>query len=125
MQEGWQAYYTPNGPLGLTVLNQGARRVLSAYRLEGATTEAEIYLSDDRLMGWFTNPAVPGSGFSSRLDQEYLDTFKYDSNRDGVNETEVTFCSTRGNPGPVKWMRNRYAVGERQLNPRTGGSRRP
>ena len=92
---------------------------------EGATTEAEVYLAGDWLMGWFTDPAVPGSGFTSRLDQDYLDTFRYDLNGDGRTDTDVTFCSTRGNPGYVKWMRNRRAVGERKATPRTAGSRQP
>jgi len=85
----------------------------------GTTTEATIYLEGDRLMGWFTDPAVPGSGFTSELDQEYLDTFHYDSDGDGRIDRDVTFCSTRGNPGSVKWMRNRRAVGERKNMPRT------
>jgi len=92
---------------------------------EGATTEAEIFLAGDWLMGWFTNPAEPGSGFTSRLHQEFLDTFTYSSTGGAFTDTEVTFCSTGGNPGHVKWMRNRRAVGERQQTPRTAGSRRP
>jgi CubicO group peptidase (beta-lactamase class C family) len=85
----------------------------------GETTEVNIFFAGDWLMGWFTDPKVSGSGFSSRLHQQYLDTFHYDSDDDGRTDTDVTFCSTRGEPGSVKWMRNRAAVGERQSKPRT------
>lgn len=91
----------------------------------GATTDATVYLDGDRLMGWFTDPTVQGSGFTTRLHQEFLDTFTYSSDGGAFTDTDVTFCSTRGNPGYVKWMRNRRAVGERQLMPRPAGSRRP
>jgi len=88
---------------------------------EGATSEATVFLAGDQLMGWFRDPAVQGGGITSRLDQEYLDTFHYDSDGDGLIDADMTFCSTRGNPGFVKWMRNRRAVGERQNKPRTVG----
>ena len=88
---------------------------------EGSTTKATVYLEGNQLMAWLTDPAVPESGFTSVLHQEYLDTFYYDSTGDGRIDADVTFCSTRGNPGSVKWMRNRRAVGERQNRPRTVG----
>ena len=88
---------------------------------QGASTEATIYLEGDRLMGTFVDPAVPGSEFTSRLHQWWFDTFYYDSDGDGMDDTEVTFCSTRGRPGYVKWMRNRRAVGERRNTPRSAG----
>jgi CubicO group peptidase (beta-lactamase class C family) len=88
---------------------------------EGTTTEAEIFLAGDWLMGWFVDPAAPGTHFSTRLNHQYLDTFHYDSNGDRQVDTEVTFCGTRGNPGYVKWMRNRRAVGERQNKQRAAG----
>jgi uncharacterized protein len=31
LQEGWQAYYNGDGPIGITVLNRDARRVLDAF----------------------------------------------------------------------------------------------
>jgi CubicO group peptidase (beta-lactamase class C family) len=85
----------------------------------GTASDATVYLEGDRLMGWFADPAAPGSGLTSELHQEYLDTFHYDSDGDGRIDTDVTFCSTGGNPGYVKWLRNRGAVGERKNKPRT------
>ncbi len=70
-------------------------------------------------MGTFVDPAEPASNVTQRLYQAFLDTFVFDSDGDGSTETDITFCSTRGNPGFVKWMRNRRAVGERQNRPRT------
>jgi D-alanyl-D-alanine carboxypeptidase len=87
----------------------------------GSTTEATVYLEGDRLMGTFVDPGEPASRATWRLYQAFLDTFVYDSNGDGSTETDLTFCSTRGNPGILKWMRNRRAVGERQNKPRTVG----
>lgn len=87
----------------------------------GTTTEATVYLEGNRLMGTFVDPVVGGSSVTWRLYQAFLDTFVYDSNGDGSTETDVTFCSTRGKPGILKWMRNRRAVGERQNEPRTVG----
>jgi len=86
---------------------------------EGMTTEATVYLEGDRLMLTNVDPAAPGSSVTWRLYQAFLDTFVYDSNGDGSTETDFTFCSTRGKPGILKWMRNRRAVGERQNKPRT------
>jgi CubicO group peptidase (beta-lactamase class C family) len=91
----------------------------------GVETQATISLEGDRLMGTFVDPAVPGSSTTSRLIQRYLDTFLYDANGDGYAETDVTFCSTHGRPGVVRWMRNRSRVGERKAFPRPAGSRRP
>ena len=119
---------TPVEPPDLSTDPSTWKRYVGDYVItdrEGATTEAEIFLAGDWLMGWFTNPAEPGSGFTSRLHQEFLDTFTYSSDGGAFTDTEVTFCSTGGNPGYVKWMRNRRAVGERQQTPRTAGSRRP
>jgi CubicO group peptidase (beta-lactamase class C family) len=119
---------TPVDPPDLSTDPSTWRRYVGDYVItdhEGATTEAEIFLAGDWLMGWFTDPAEPGSGFTSRLHQEFLDTFTYSSDGGAFTDTEVTFCSTRGNPGYVKWMRNRRAVGESQQTPRTAGSRRP
>jgi hypothetical protein len=67
----------------------------------------------------------PENPVTSQREQSFLDTFVYDSDGNGTTEYDITFCSTRGNPGYVKWMRNRRAVGERQDPPRTSGSRRP
>ena len=88
---------------------------------EGATAEATVYLEGDRLMLTNVDPAEPGSSVTWRLYQAFLDTFVYDSNGDGSTETDFTFCSTRGKPGILKWMRNRRAVGERQNRPRAAG----
>ena len=87
----------------------------------GSTAEATIYLDGDRLMGTFVDPAEPASSATGQLYQAFLDTFVFDSDGDGTTETDITFCSTRGNPGILKWMRNRRVVGERQNRPRTVG----
>jgi len=113
---------TPVDPPDLSTDPSTWRRYVGDYIVtdhEGSTTEATVYLAGNQLMAWLTDPAVPESGFTSILHQEYLDTFYYDSTGDGRIDADVTFCSTRGNPGSVKWMRNRRAVGERQNRPRT------
>jgi len=92
---------------------------------EGMTTDATIHLEGNRLMVTIVDPAVPGSSTTWRLYQAFLDTFVYDSDGDRTTETDFTFCSTRGKPGILKWIRNRQAVGERQVPPRTPGSRGP
>jgi len=46
LHEGWQAYYNPDGPLGLTVLNQGARRVLAAFDAPIPPQDAVEHLCD-------------------------------------------------------------------------------
>ena len=88
---------------------------------EGMTTEATVYLEGNRLMLTNVDPAAPGSSVTWRLYQAFLDTFVYDSNGDGSTETDFTFCSTRGKPGILKWMRNRRTVGERQNKQRPAG----
>ena len=88
---------------------------------EGMTSEATVYLEGDHLMLTNVDPAAPGSSVTWRLYQAFLDTFVYDSNGDGSTETDFTFCSTRGKPGILKWMRNRGAVGERKNKPRAAG----
>jgi CubicO group peptidase (beta-lactamase class C family) len=88
---------------------------------EGSATEAAVSLEGDRLMLTSADPAVPGSSATWRLYQAFLDTFVFDSNGDGSTESEVTFCSTRGTPGTLKWMRSRSRVGERRSERRTTG----
>jgi CubicO group peptidase (beta-lactamase class C family) len=91
----------------------------------GSTGEVSIYLEGDRLMGTFVDPAEPASSATGRLYQAFLDTFVFDSDGNGTTETDLTFCSTGGKPGILKWMRNRRAVGERKQVPRSAGTRRP
>jgi hypothetical protein len=55
--------------------------------------------------------------------QVYRDTFLFDSDGDGSVETDITFCERGGKPGFTMWMRNRRAVGERQLTPHSGRRR--
>ncbi len=88
---------------------------------EGATTQATVYLDGDRLMGSIIDPALPGFTYTTELEQVFLDTFLFDSDGDGAADTDITFCSQKGDPGFMMWMRNRLAVGERQLTPRTAG----
>ena len=72
-------------------------------------------------MGSIVDPAQPDFTYTTELVQVFLDTFLFDSDGDGTANNDITFCSSRGEPGFVMWMRNRYAVGERQLTPRTAG----
>jgi len=91
----------------------------------GYQTHLRVYLDDDRLMAAVTDPADPSFFYRTELVQAYLDTFLLDSNDDGRTDLDFTFCSRRDKPGPRMWMRNHQIVGERQLVPRAGGSRRP
>ena len=94
------------------------------YRItdnEGATTQATVYLEGDRLMGSIIDPSLPGFTYTTEIEQVFLDTFLFDSDGDGAADTDITFCSQKGDPGFMMWMRNRLAVGERQLTPRTAG----
>lgn len=67
------------------------------------------------------HPSLPGFTYTTELEQVFLDTFLFDSDGDGAADTDITFCSQKGDPGFMMWMRNRLAVGERQLTPRTAG----
>jgi CubicO group peptidase (beta-lactamase class C family) len=112
---------TPVDPPDLSTDPSTWNRYLGDYVVtdsEGMTTEATVYLEGDRLMLTKVGPSGPESW---RLYQAFFDTFVYDSNGDGSTETDLTFCSTRGKPGILKWMRNRRAVGERQIKQRTAG----
>ncbi len=115
---------TPVPPPDLTTDPSTWWRYVGDYRFtdnEGATTEATVYFEGDQLMGSLTDPAQPGFTFVTELEQVFLDTFLYDSNGDSFGDTDITFCSSRGEPGFLMWARNRYAVGERKLTPRTAG----
>jgi hypothetical protein len=115
---------TPVDPPDLSTDPETWKRYVGDYLVtdsEGAKTEATVYLDGDELMGSIVDPEDPATVYTSRLVQDYLDTFLYDSNGDGWVDSDLTFCSTRGEPGFVMWLRNRYAVGERMLTPRTGG----
>ncbi len=91
----------------------------------GYQTNLRVYLDDNKLMAKVTDPADPSFLYVTELVQSYLDTFRMDSNDDGRTDLDFTFCPRSGNPGLQMWMRNRALVGERQLIPRTVGSRRP
>jgi CubicO group peptidase (beta-lactamase class C family) len=86
---------------------------------EGVVTRATVQLEGDELSVSVVDPEPPHDIVTSRLEQLFLDTFLFDSDGDGAGDNDLTFCSTRGNPGIVMWLRNRLAVGERQLRPRT------
>lgn len=45
------------------------------------------------------------------LVQAYLDTFLVDFEMDGEPDLEITFIDDPGNPGPIKYLRNRSFVG--------------
>jgi CubicO group peptidase (beta-lactamase class C family) len=91
----------------------------------GYQTHLRVYLDDDSLMAAVTDPADPSFLYVTELFQDYLDTFRLDSNGDGTRDLDFTFCSRGGRPGFRMWMRNRTMVGERRLIPRTAGARRP
>lgn len=88
---------------------------------DGYQTDFRVYLEDDRLMAAIVDPTVPNVVYLAELVQTYLDTFLLDLNADGRPDADFTFCSRRGEPGFMMWMRNRRGVGERQLTPRTAG----
>ncbi len=90
---------------------------------DGRQWLAEISLDDDRLMSTVSDPNDPGAGASSELVQAYLDTFRVDSDGDGALDTDFTFVSRKPGSGFVTWIRNRHAVGERQLRPRAASRR--
>jgi len=112
---------TPVDPPDLSTDPSTWERYVGDYVItdfEGTETEATVYLEGDRLMVSIVDPEETGSW---QLYQVFLDTFVYDSDGDGSTETDLTFCSTRGKPGIVRWMRNRRAVGERKNKPRAVG----
>jgi hypothetical protein len=88
---------------------------------DGYQTDFRVYLEDDRLMAAIVDPTIPNVVYLAELVQTYLDTFLLDLNADGRPDADFTFCSRRGEPGFMMWMRNRRGVGERQLTPRTAG----
>lgn len=100
------------------------RRYVGDYVItdsQGVSAEARVYLDGNRLMGSVVDPAQPTTIVTTRLHQAFLDTFLYDSDGNGVTDSDLTFCSTRGDPGIVMWLRNRNAVGIRELTPRAVG----
>ena len=66
------------------------------------------------------DPGQEGIFATSELVQYYLDTFLFDSDGDTRVDSDATFCERRGEPGFTMWIRNRHAVGEKQLTPRRG-----
>lgn len=90
---------------------------------DGTEWSVSVSLQEDRLVGTVGDPGTPGAELTSELVQLFLDTFLFDGNGDGTPETDLTFCERDGKPGFTIWMRNRYAVGERQLTPRTARRR--
>jgi CubicO group peptidase (beta-lactamase class C family) len=85
----------------------------------GYQTFASVYFQGDQLKMSVVDPANPNVIFVSDLVQESWDTFLFDSNGDGDQNFDFTFCRRDGSPAPVWWMRNRSVVGERQPEPRT------
>jgi CubicO group peptidase (beta-lactamase class C family) len=88
----------------------------------GYQTNVRVYLSNDRLMALVTDPADADWSYRTELVQLYLDTFALDSDGNGSLDMDFTFCPRKGEPGFRMWMRNRAAVGERMLTPRSAGS---
>ncbi len=88
---------------------------------DGASAEAEVYLDGQRLIVTVEDPEQEGIFATSELQQYYLDTFLFDSDGDNRPDSDLTFCDRGGEPGFTMWIRNRHAVGEKQLTPRRGG----
>lgn len=84
----------------------------------GSELVAQVVLDGDALGVVFPN--IESSGFSSvtELLQAYLDTFVLDGDGDGVPDMEFTFVRSSAVASRTRWMRNRYAVGERCNLPR-------
>lgn len=93
--------------------------VITQY--DGRSTEGTVYLDGERLMISIADPEAPGVFVTSELEQYYLDTFLFDSDGDNQADSDATFCARSGEPGFMMWLRNRMAVGERRLPPRSGG----
>jgi CubicO group peptidase (beta-lactamase class C family) len=114
----------PVDPPDLTTDASSWRRYIGDYRITdylGASTTATVSLDGDELTASIIDPENPEIPVTTMLEQLYFDTFLYDSNGDGQVDNDLTFCSRPGKPGFVMWLRNRYAVGVRQLTPRSGG----
>jgi len=88
---------------------------------DGMSAGGTVYLDGQTLMISIEDPDQPGIFATSELEQYYLDTFFYDSDGDNRADSDATFCDRIGDPGFTMWLRNRMAVGERQLTPRRGG----
>ncbi len=88
---------------------------------QGTITEAAVSLSGLQLSLSVVDPGDPDNPVIYPMYQVFRDTFVIDTDGDGATETDLTMCSRRGNPGFVMWLRNRRAVGERHLTPRTAG----
>ncbi len=113
----------PEEPSDLTTDPSTWDRYQGDYLLtetDGTRWMVNISLQGDALVGSVETPDAPGELLTTELQQLFLDTFLFDGNGDGTPETDLTFCERRGGPGFTMWMRNRNAVGERQLTPRTG-----
>jgi CubicO group peptidase (beta-lactamase class C family) len=87
---------------------------------DGTRWSVNVALRGEELVASVQDPEAPDATLTSTLVQLFLDTFLFDGNGDGTLDTDITFCDRRGEPGFTMWMRNRSAVGERQLTPRTG-----
>ncbi len=93
------------------------------FRGIDSTQGAQVFLDGEELFITLEDPVQAGVSYTTELVQQFSDTFWFDSNEDGSPETEITFCSSDGEPGFVRWLRNRRAVAERQFSPRSAGRR--
>ena len=113
----------PVEPPDLTTDPATWRRYAGDYLIteeDGTEWSVNVSLRGGELFGVVEDPEVPGVVLTSELVQLYLDTFLFDGDGDGTPETDLTFCDRKGGPGFTMWMRNRNAVGERQLTPHRG-----
>ncbi len=113
----------PEEPVDLTTDPSTWGRYQGDYLLtetDGTRWKVNISLQGDALVGSVESPDAPGESSTAELQQLFLDTFLFDGDGDGTPETDLTFCDRKGDPGFTMWMRNRNAVGERQLTPRSG-----
>ena len=113
----------PEEPMDLTTDPSTWGRYQGDYLLtetDGTQWRVNISLQGDALVGSVESPGAPGEMLTAELQQLFLDTFLFDGDGDGTPETDLTFCDRKGGPGFTMWMRNRNAVGERQLTPHRG-----
>lgn len=84
----------------------------------GGRMETRVSLGGDRLDVTFSPLDGPAAPYTTQLVQAYLDTFVLDSNGDGILDMEFTFIRSGAVTSKTRWMRYRYAVGERCNRPR-------
>jgi len=100
------------------------RRYAGTYRLTdniGRTSTGTVALDGDSMSITISSPR--DDDYTTPMYQYYYDTFVIDIDGDGELDTDFTFVDGIGHPSPVRWLRNRYLVGQRV--PGVRGAARP